>query len=92
MGDNRLVMAAARTYKPDTVGVRAVDLAREALLELADAGDVGEHLGYASEDERVTTHYFACTRAGYVGWRWSVIRGVERRPCGPAPRTSASRS
>jgi hypothetical protein len=72
MGENRRVMAAARTYKPDTVGVRAVDLAREALLELADAGDVGEHLGYASEDERVTTHYFACTRAGYRGWRWSV--------------------
>jgi len=65
-------MAAARTYKPDAVGVRAVDVAREALLELVDAQDVGEHLGYASEDERVTTHYFACTRAGYRGWRWSV--------------------
>jgi hypothetical protein len=72
MGENRGVMAAARTFKPDTVGVRAVDLAREALLELADAGDVGDHLGYASEDERVTTHYFACTRDGYRGWRWSV--------------------
>ena len=69
MGENRGVMAAARTFKPDTVGVRAVDLAREALLELADAGDVGDHLGYASEDERVTTHYFACTRDGYRGWR-----------------------
>jgi hypothetical protein len=72
MGENRGVMAAARTFKPDTVGVRAVDLAREALLELADAADVGDHLGYASEDERVTTHYFACTRDGYRGWRWSV--------------------
>jgi Protein of unknown function (DUF3027) len=66
------VMAPARTFKPDTVGVRAVDVAREALIELVDAGDVGEHLGYASEDERVTTHYFACTRPGYRGWRWSV--------------------
>jgi hypothetical protein len=72
MRDNRGVMAAARTFKPDTVGVRAVDLAREALLALADPADVGEHLGYASEDERVTTHYFACTRNGYRGWRWSV--------------------
>ncbi len=72
MGENRPVMTAARSHKPDTVGVRAVDVAREALLELAYAGDVGDHLGHASEDERVTTHYFACTRAGYRGWRWSV--------------------
>jgi hypothetical protein len=72
MGDNRDVMAAARTYKPDTVGVRAVDLARDALLELVDESDVGDHLGYASEDERVTTHYFECRRVGYRGWRWSV--------------------
>ena len=25
------------------------------------AADVGEHLGHAAEDERVVTHYFACT-------------------------------
>jgi hypothetical protein len=72
MGENRGVMAAARTHKPDTVGVKAVDVARDALLELVDAGDVGEHLGYAAEEERVTTHFFACTRKGYRGWRWSV--------------------
>lgn len=72
MGDNRDVMAAARTFKPDTVGVRAVDVARDALLETVDASDVGEHLGYSSEDERVTTHYFECKRVGYRGWRWSV--------------------
>jgi hypothetical protein len=72
MGDNRDVMAAARTFKPDTVGVGAVDVARDALLETVDASDVGEHLGYSSEDERVTTHYFECRRVGYRGWRWSV--------------------
>jgi Protein of unknown function (DUF3027) len=66
------VMTAARTAKPDTVGVRAVDAAREALLELVDAEDVGEHLGHLSEEERVTTHLFACTRRGYRGWRWAV--------------------
>jgi hypothetical protein len=65
-------MAPARTYKPDTVGVRAVDAAREALLDLVEPGDVGDHLGHASEDERVTTHFFDCRRAGYRGWRWSV--------------------
>jgi len=65
-------MTAAKPVKPDTVGVRAVDAAREALLELVDAADVGDHLGYVAEDERVTTHLFACTRAGYRGWRWAV--------------------
>jgi hypothetical protein len=71
-------MTAARTVKPDTVGVRAVDAAREALLELVDAADVGEPLGHLSEDERVTTHLFACLRAGYRGWRWAVT--VARAP------------
>lgn len=66
------MMAAARSFKPDTVGVAATDAARDALLELVEPGDVGEHLGVASEEERVTTHFFACTRAGYRGWRWSV--------------------
>lgn len=65
-------MAAARSKRPDTVGVAAVEAALEALTELVGAGEVGEHLGHASEDERVTTHYFACTRRGYRGWRWSV--------------------
>jgi len=65
-------MAAAKNPKPDTTGVRAVDRAREALLEVAEPSEVGDHLGHASEDERVTTHYFACTRPGYRGWRWSV--------------------
>jgi hypothetical protein len=71
-------MTAAKPVKPDTVGVRAVDAAREALLELVDAADVGDHLGYVAEDERVTTHLFACLRAGYRGWRWAVT--VARAP------------
>jgi hypothetical protein len=71
-------MTAARTVKPDAVGVRAVDAAREALLALVDAADVGEHTGYAAEDERVVTHYFECRRRGYRGWRWAVT--VARAP------------
>ncbi len=71
-------MTAARAVKPDTVGVRAVDAAREALLELVDASDVGEPLGYTAEEERVTTHFFACLRRGYQGWRWAVT--VARAP------------
>ena len=72
MRDNSPVMTAARAPKPDAVAVAAAEQAREALLELADASDVGEHLGHVVEDERVVTHLFACTRPGYRGWRWSV--------------------
>jgi hypothetical protein len=65
-------MTAARAPKPDAVGVKAVDAAREALLELVDVTDVGAHLGHVAEDERVVTHFFECLRTGYRGWRWSV--------------------
>ncbi|HEU5035832.1 MAG TPA: DUF3027 domain-containing protein [Nocardioides sp.] len=58
--------------KPDSATVAAVDAARTALLEDVDAADVGEHLGHVVEGERVVTHFFACERAGYVGWRWAV--------------------
>jgi hypothetical protein len=71
-------MTAARSVKADSVGVQAVDTARQALLELVEATDVGETLGHVAEDERVTTHLFACTRTGYRGWRWAVT--VARAP------------
>jgi hypothetical protein len=58
--------------KSDSAGVAAVDLARAALVEEVGAGDVGDHLGHLVEGERVVTHLFSCTRAGYVGWQWSV--------------------
>lgn len=50
----------------------AVEVARAALVADVGADDVGEHLGRVAEDTAVITHLFACTRAGYVGWRWSV--------------------
>ena len=65
-------MTAAKTVKPDAVGVGAVDAARDALLALVDAADVGDVLGYDAEEQRVVTHYFACRRVGYRGWRWAV--------------------
>jgi hypothetical protein len=71
-------MTAAKAVKPDSVGVRAVDAAREALLESVDVTDIGAHLGHQAEDERVVTHWFECLRAGYRGWRWAVT--VARAP------------
>ena len=56
--------------------VAAVDAARAALVEEVGAADVGPHLGHVVEAETavdgVVTHLFACKRAGYVGWQWSV--------------------
>ena len=71
-------MTKARTAKPDTVGVGAVEDARRALLEQVGATDVGEHLGHVAEDDRVVTHLFDCRRVGYRGWRWAVT--VARAP------------
>ncbi len=73
-----MTTTTGRAVKPDAVGVRAVDAAREALVDLVDPADVGEHSGHTAEDERVVTHYFECRRAGYRGWRWAVT--VARAP------------
>lgn len=57
----------------DAVAAAAVDLAREAALEIAEPGTVGEHLGVTVEGERLVSHSFACTAKGYRGWRWVVV-------------------
>lgn len=62
----------ARSAKPDAVCAEAVELAREAAAEAAGESQLGDHLGYSAEAERVVTHYFASTNQGYVGWRWAV--------------------
>jgi hypothetical protein len=56
----------------DEACVRAVDLARAAAEELAGAGQVGEHVGVAADDERVVTHLFGCLDPAYTGWRWAA--------------------
>lgn len=61
-----------RPARVDSALAAAVDAARAALAEQVEPGDVGEHLGCVAEGDRVATHLFACERAGYRGWRWSV--------------------
>jgi len=56
----------------------AVDVAREAAESIADPGSVGDHLGMDLVEERLGTHYFACTARAYPGWRWAVT--VARAP------------
>ncbi|BEP14451.1 DUF3027 domain-containing protein [Acidothermaceae bacterium B102] len=69
--------AARQSAPPDAVCADAVDLARAAAVELGGA-DVGDHLSVLADDERVATHEFSCTNAGYRGWVWSVT--VARAP------------
>ncbi|MEJ5912907.1 DUF3027 domain-containing protein [Pseudokineococcus sp. 1T1Z-3] len=78
-------MPPARRRRPaaDAVLSGAVDLAREAAEGVAGVGPrgealVGDHLGVRVEGERLMTHDFACTAAGYQGWRWAVT--VARAP------------
>ncbi len=55
----------------DSACAEAVDDARAAALEVAGS-EVGDHLGYVSEDERVVTHHFGCSNVAYSGWHWAV--------------------
>jgi len=64
--------SAGTSTKPDQAALDAVELARAAAEETAGADQVGEHLGFDVEGDRVVTHYFASAAPGYVGWRWSV--------------------
>ena len=61
-----------KALKRDAVLAAAVDQAREAAIATSGLDDVGEHLGYTDDAERLGTHYFATTSSGYRGWRWTV--------------------
>jgi hypothetical protein len=58
--------------KTDKVLLEAADTARAAAVAIAEPNTVGEHIGMAQEAERLATHFFVCTAAGYPGWAWAV--------------------
>lgn len=60
------------TPKDDPTLAAAVDLAREAAIGIAERDTVGDHLGMEMDEDRLATHYFACTSAAYPGWRWAI--------------------
>ncbi len=72
MGENQAVAATTRSLKADPALVASTDVARAALAEEVSTDQFGEHLGTTAEAERVVTHFFAATKAGYAGWRWAV--------------------
>jgi hypothetical protein len=63
---------ARRPSKPDAVLAAAVDFARQGLLEVVPADQVGEHVTSYPEAERLTTHRFEAYVPGYGGWQWFV--------------------
>ena len=72
--------ARLRAVKKDAVLEDAVDVARAGAEAVAYPRPVGEHVGFEMVSERLATHYFASTDAGYVGWCWAV--SVARVPRG----------
>ena len=71
-------MSPTRTREPDQACAEAVDLARDALVAIVGAEQVGGHLGVQAEGERIVTHLFDCADPAYAGWRWAVT--VVRAP------------
>ncbi|MGO1981630.1 MAG: DUF3027 domain-containing protein, partial [Brachybacterium alimentarium] len=57
----------------DAIAADAVELAREALLEVTEPGQVGEYLRAEATGDRLVTHVFDCTMPGYRGWSWVVV-------------------
>lgn len=74
------VDAPTRRAAKDAVLAGAVELARAAIEAETEPGQVGEHLGFVLDGERIGTHSFACTMPGYSGWHWTVT--VARVPRG----------
>lgn len=78
--------APRRPSVPDAVLAAAVDVARLSILENAEPGQVGVHLGAFPEAERLVTHRFEARLPGYPGWQWyatlaRVPRGKEATIC-----------
>jgi hypothetical protein len=63
--------------KPDAMCAAAVDLARQAAVDVGGES-VGEHRAVHAEGDRLVTHVFAANVSGYAGWFWSVA--VARAP------------
>lgn len=67
--------APGRQARPaaDALLLDAVDIAREAIAEVADPNHIGAHLGAVMEGQRLATHSFACTARAYRGWHWVAV-------------------
>ena len=64
--------ARTRTREPDQACAEAVDLARDAVVAIVGAAEVGDHRGVQADGERIVTHLLDCADPAYAGWRWAV--------------------
>lgn len=55
------------------LSANAIDTAREALEEIAQPEEIGEHIGVGGLSHNVATHRFAAQVPGYPGWEWNVV-------------------
>ncbi|WP_262106129.1 DUF3027 domain-containing protein [Arthrobacter sp. Marseille-P9274] len=65
-----------RAPKLDAVLAEAIERARQGVLEIAPADQVGRHVSAVAEGERLVVHRFEARVPGYGGWQWfaSVAR------------------
>ncbi|WIM68353.1 DUF3027 domain-containing protein [Corynebacterium breve] len=55
------------------LGRTAIKVAREALIEVADGEEIGEHIGVTANARNVATHRFHADVPGYPGWEWNAV-------------------
>lgn len=79
-------MPRTASVRLDAVSANAVELARDALEDVTEPGQVGDHLRVEASGDRLVTHVFACTMPGYRGWSWVVV--LARAPRAKAPTVS----
>ncbi len=78
--------APRKPSKPDSVLADAVEFARNGVLQVAEPGQVGDHVGSYPDAERVVTHRFVAHLPGYGGWHWFAT--LARVPRGKEPTIS----
>lgn len=67
-----------RAPKLDAVLAEATERARQGVLEIAPADQVGRHVSAVAEGERLVVHRFEAQVPGYGGWQW--FASVARAP------------
>ncbi|GLB68368.1 DUF3027 domain-containing protein [Arthrobacter mangrovi] len=67
-----------RAPKLDAVLAEATERARQGVLEIAPAEQVGRHVSAVAEGERLVVHRFEARVPGYGGWQW--FASVARAP------------
>lgn len=67
-----------RSVRRDELLLEAVEVARQAAVEISRPESVGEHVGARMVAKGVAAHRFHCQDAGYPGWDWEV--SVARAP------------